>query len=411
MFNSETLEVGIGMAFLFLLMSLICTAVKEGLEGLMKWRAKDLEQALRTLLDDTPGQLTAYVLSHPLISSLFQGKYDPGRLRSGMLQRILGNNDTLHMPLFARRNLPSYIPSDQFAKALLDIVARGPVQSGAEDAPQALSLEQLRERAAALTSPVLRRVVLTAIDHAEGDLQQATNHLQHWFDSAMDRASGWYKRRTQTILFALGLGAAIVLNVDSLYIMGRLTLDKTLRDAVVSAAAHAQDPGGAGKDGLLVAQRARQELDNIGMPIGWIDAPQSPLHICPLQVCAPGNPGDSSASRSAKPYSVTRLILGWLISALAVMLGAPFWFDVLNKFMVLRSSVKPREKAPDATSKDQADAAPGAATGAQNTTPASAASPSPTPGKAQPANTPQAAPEFVPHSWRDGLSNTTEIAL
>jgi len=44
--------------------------------------------------------------------------------------------------------------------------------------------------------------------------------------------------------------------------------------------------------------------------------------------------------------------LGWLLTALAVSLGAPFWFDLLNKFIVVRSTVKPKEKSPDEASKD-----------------------------------------------------------
>lgn len=35
-----------------------------------------------------------------------------------------------------------------------------------------------------------------------------------------------------------------------------------------------------------------------------------------------------------------RNILGWLITALAISLGAPFWFDLLNKLMQLRTSKK-----------------------------------------------------------------------
>ena len=45
--------------------------------------------------------------------------------------------------------------------------------------------------------------------------------------------------------------------------------------------------------------------------------------------------------------------LGWLLSALAATMGAPFWFDVLNKFMVIRSTVEPREKSPDEASEDR----------------------------------------------------------
>jgi len=45
-------------------------------------------------------------------------------------------------------------------------------------------------------------------------------------------------------------------------------------------------------------------------------------------------------------------ILGWLVTALALSLGAPFWFDLLNKFIVVRSTVKPKEKSPEEQSKD-----------------------------------------------------------
>jgi hypothetical protein len=47
--------------------------------------------------------------------------------------------------------------------------------------------------------------------------------------------------------------------------------------------------------------------------------------------------------------------LGWLITALAVSLGAPFWFDTLNRLMVIRSTVKPHEKSKEQESKDNPD--------------------------------------------------------
>ncbi|MGH9962120.1 MAG: hypothetical protein ACREBC_34160, partial [Pyrinomonadaceae bacterium] len=43
--------------------------------------------------------------------------------------------------------------------------------------------------------------------------------------------------------------------------------------------------------------------------------------------------------------------LGWVLTALAISLGAPFWFDLLNKFIVIRSAVKPHEKSPEDESK------------------------------------------------------------
>src|SRR4051794_15033140 len=102
--GSEVLEVGIGIVLMFLLISLICSSMQEGLEGWLKWRAADLERGIRELLNDRDGNkiLDAFY-EHPLISSLYKGPYDSAK----------------------RGNLPSYIPAGNFAGAVMDLVARG----------------------------------------------------------------------------------------------------------------------------------------------------------------------------------------------------------------------------------------------------------------------------------------------
>lgn len=427
MFNSEALEVAIGMVFLFLLMALICTAIKEWIEGIFKWRAMDLERGLRTLLDDEKGHLTAYLYEHPLVSSLFQGKYDPAHLAENRLTRwIPGVSSAMQVQWRRRRNLPSYIPAGHFAKALIDLVGRGPAGVDNETAPHAaLTIAQLRERAAALNSPFLRRAVLSAIDHADGDLKQLTANLQNWFDGSMDRASGWYKRRTQTVLFVLGLAAAIVLNVDALYVLGRLTADKAFRQTVVSAAAKAEapapGPASSPEDALAIARKARVELDKVGMPVGWLEVSDSRqawfYGLAPVQRCHVGSVAAVEPVHCTETrYSPLRMALGWLVTAFAVMLGAPFWFDLLNKFMVIRSTVKPREKSREEGSEDRADTASKDAQApvAPAAAPVALRAAAPEFGEDRtgvlPAPPPQ--PEaFVPHEWRDGVVNPREIAL
>jgi hypothetical protein len=44
--------------------------------------------------------------------------------------------------------------------------------------------------------------------------------------------------------------------------------------------------------------------------------------------------------------------VGWLLTAMALSLGAPFWFDTLSRIMVIRSTVKPRGKSGDDASGD-----------------------------------------------------------
>ena len=223
MFNSDTLEVAIGMAFLFLTMSLICTAIQEWIEGVMKWRAMDLERGLRVLLDDEHGQFTQRLYAHPLITSLYQGRYDAAKLWRSPLTPGLGAK---HMRLHARRQLPSYMPAERFVDALLDLVARGDAPT-TEAVP--LSAQTLRAQLPGLASPHLQRVLQWALDRSGDDLDAARQHLSHWFDGTMDRASGWYKRRTQAVLFTLGLVAAVALNIDALHVMNRLLADSASR--------------------------------------------------------------------------------------------------------------------------------------------------------------------------------------
>ena len=43
---------------------------------------------------------------------------------------------------------------------------------------------------------------------------------------------------------------------------------------------------------------------------------------------------------------------GLALDSVAISLGAPFWFDLSNKFIVVRSTVKPNKKSPAEESKD-----------------------------------------------------------
>lgn len=78
MFGSTVVEVGIGMALLFLFASLIATAAQEFLEGLRQRRGKDLERGIRELLGgSSAGETVREFYEHPLIAALYPGSYKP----------------------------------------------------------------------------------------------------------------------------------------------------------------------------------------------------------------------------------------------------------------------------------------------------------------------------------------------
>jgi hypothetical protein len=129
MFGSDILDVGIGMSLLFLMMSLIATALREAIEGYMKTRSTDLEKGLREMLDESGktgfdvNSMIGKLYNHPLISSLYKGKVDP--VKGG--------------------DLPSYIPSKTFVSAILDIVLNPTVVASAA-APAAGAAPPATER-------------------------------------------------------------------------------------------------------------------------------------------------------------------------------------------------------------------------------------------------------------------------
>jgi hypothetical protein len=242
-----------------------------------------------------------------------------------------------------------------------------PPEHDAKPAPvrQKLTVAALRE-GALRHSEHLRTIVLSAIDYANDDLPRVRKQIEQWFDGAMDRASGWYKRRTQALLFLIGIAAAVVLNVDSLHILHRLTSDKTLRESVLGRAEAAHAAGapaaayGAVPD-LGALRQTRAELEAVALPIGWEHDERKPWYrIEPTQFCAATGVDGDQVTRRCEPgpgpvYAWMRIALGWLVTAMAIMLGAPFWFDVLNRIMIIRSTVKPHEKSPEEPSQDGGD--------------------------------------------------------
>ena len=77
------------------------------------------------------------------------------------------------------------------------------------------------------------------------------------------------------------------------------------------------------------------ELERTNLPIGWNEAAFATV-----------------AARAKTPGGYIELFFGYLLTAFAVTLGAPFWFDVLNRLMVIRATVKPTEKSKEEAPQD-----------------------------------------------------------
>jgi hypothetical protein len=166
---------------------------------------------------------------------------------------------------------------------------------------------------------------------AAGDIHALRGAIESWYAEAMAGVAGWYKRWTQLLLFGLGLALAMLLNVDSVRIVTYLAANDAARSEAAQAAvsyleqerASAGTPVVAGDSAQARYEEAERHLLAVKVPLGW-DA-------------------------AGEAYARTRpawAVLGWLVTALAGSLGAPFWFDLLGKAANLRAAgPKPERNA------------------------------------------------------------------
>jgi hypothetical protein len=302
--NSNVLEVVIALAFVYFLLSTVASGITEAIAWLVQRRAKDLESGLRSLLADD--QKTNDLLQHPLIKPLAPTGWRARKLH---------------------RNAPSYLSPRTFALAFLDTVAPPPEGStGSRNV-----LEAVRGAVGNLPEP-LRKQVLPLLDEAGTDIAKFRQGVEQWFDDAMARVSGWYKRWAQLWICGVALAVTIGFNVDTIRVADRLWNDDAVRESTVGAAVGAVSEQQAGDTGAGTGappqgpseetttpeeaadqvQEATATLSDLQLPVGW------------------------SAANDNVPLPSTAI--GWLITFFAVSLGAPFWFDTLSRLARLRAT-------------------------------------------------------------------------
>ena len=184
----------------------------------------------------------------------------------------------------------------------------------------------------------------------------------------MDRASGWYKKHTQIVLFFVGLAISIVFNVDTLKIVDKLEKDPKLRQQIVQQAdAFVQDHPNLDTDLMqqeIEYKKAVMRSMQIDSSLKKSDKGtvlEDSLKLVKYRLLKERK--DTLLNRSEKIIkndiknvnhslglgweaydsssflNIFYSLIGWMVTALALSLGAPFWFDLLNRLMKLRGSV------------------------------------------------------------------------
>jgi hypothetical protein len=284
---------------------------------------------MRNLIPDR--WLYLRVINHPMVASLYRDL--PGKPRP-----------------------PSYIPAENFVGAVLDTIRLKAAQlegKNPNDYTTALTYSEVRTAVIKCRNAGVSIAdgLLPLIDTAEGSFEKAQKNIEAWYDSGMDRVSGWYKRHSRRTLFLIGLIVAVLCNLDTIQITTSFAKSSALRKSLADMATEVVETKRFANVQLDVSNQqvkvAEEKLSQFAQGLNTLETEGLPV-------------GFSCLSMGASQVSQRRLsdimkgcwhnalnnasgnwllkIVGWLITALAVSLGAPFWFDLLNRLVDLRGA-------------------------------------------------------------------------
>jgi hypothetical protein len=374
LFNSTILDVAVGLIFVYLLFAIICTTVNEWVAGIFNFRSSNLRSAIEQLLDGQtgngtdPGQASNAkwflneFYAHPIIAGMWnqQKRKKDTKPQTGGQNADSQSQNAQNEPDLA--GYPSYLSSRAFATAVMDIVTPG--QQGA------INFHDLETGIANLPNGDVKKTLLAVIQNADEDIGKAQQNIEAWFDDTMQRVGGWYKRNTQVWTFVIAAALTIGANADTVRIVHILWTNPTVRAKIVASANNPPHPNrSGGTAGSNAAPNSAVnpnsqpasnppatggrtvsggDIGNAGASANGSteNAGSTNDAIAKSPVLTPDERNEladmlgwpNENQRNDYPEAWYIQALGLFLTIVAVSLGAPFWFDLLNKIVNLRNS-------------------------------------------------------------------------
>jgi hypothetical protein len=312
---------------MYLLLSLACTVINEYIATKLNLRSKSLEVALQAILDDPDVRRAFY--AHGLVAGTKNAVAKAADLmpQSDPLAQIPPPSAAPAPPVPAAppappappaaaaplSTHPSYVSTETFVLALVGSLTAGRLAQGGP-IPVFADVQTAIQH---LPPSKIKDTLVTNLTVAEGDFQRFRTSVATWFDDSMDRLTGAYKRNLKFISIVVGCVVAAMLNADTFEVGRKLWSDGALRAQMVQVAGTTLKSD-APQDVTKSLQNANEQLRPL--PIGW----------------------SKKKADDLTPSSWLLKVVGLFVTALALSLGAPFWFDTLSQFMNLRATgVKP----------------------------------------------------------------------
>lgn len=386
----KTLDVLIGFTLVMLVMSMAVTMVTQFLgTWLLNLKGVSLREGLTRLLANLDSGLAAtdarkiaeYVLRNPLVGQpkLFSTSHSLGSVvhREELVKLLFEFASDGDADKVADQMNEDPCPHEE--KQRLQHVMRKSLAGNGIENPKDL-LESIRAATLELekTSPELStsmRAAAAILNHAASPFLAKLNN---WFDQTIDRVSESFTVRIRIVTLGVSLGVALFFQLNAFQVLNRLSLDDELRSKAVTAA-YAQLKQTAPTQQVAAETVAPQgETATKAPEIGCPAPPRSETAqepdvgkalrdcVAPLEqlgLIAFPKSWDEWAANWGKEWSSLLLqLIGILLSAALLSLGAPFWYAQLANLVRLRSVVSGKDDRERAERQTTQPAVPSAAT-------------------------------------------------
>ncbi len=324
------LDIVIGLTLIYTFLSLLASELTEFLTTILRWRAKHLQQGIMTLLGES------IALRH-----------HPDQFKNTLTGRLYYSSLIASITQQSRRGRqfvgPSYIPSEVFADALIEVLQVLPVVERQQPQLQHNGEEMFNELTQLMTrveqsdqipprlKENLKRIATrtrSRVRITDQHMEQFRQEIALWYEHSMARLSGTYRRNVKLFTVLIGSILAILMNADSLYMLRRISENTATRSVVIRNAVKIQGC----QDDLSSVQcmdKMANLLDSTTIPIGW--------HPVNFQQQFPQVNG----------FYGVKAAIGWLLTGIAISMGSRFWFQILDQFIHVRET----GEKPEATEK------------------------------------------------------------
>jgi hypothetical protein len=384
----KTLDILIGVATVMLLFSMVVTIVTQSIISAFQTRGRNLRDGLAGLLKQLdPGleeklaaKISTALLRHPLIGGEF-----------GALGTVIHRDEFTTLLMEVGAGQSGAHVTDEAKAAVVKLLQK----NGVSD--PAAALKNIRD--VALQIEAANPQLANSVRYGMAVLQEAKSDyvakVHGWFDQTIDRVSQRFTANAHGITFVVALIVAFSVQLDTIGLINRLSTDDAMRTYLVGQAQAISDQavkkGVVPQDAGANQSTSQPNTGSAGKPASGSDASPKKADTAaaktdtsaqkknPSGGTAAGPPPAQTPSPTPTPtpnpqkeitnvlqnnglivppklpfefkmawppiewHLQTNQVLGILISALLLSLGAPFWYGALQSLLKLRSSLAQKD--------------------------------------------------------------------